>query len=371
MYTIIVLFFLIWYGFVLVISMGWIKSERLSRQIPAAGPPLRVSVVIPLRNEAPNLPFLFQDLVQQQQPAHQVILVDDHSEDESAAVCRKFAVQHSNVQFIQLPAGKEGKKAALEAGMAVATGEVILTTDADCRLPVWWTSVMAACFHSINIQFVAGPVCLAPRTFLARLLALEQLALQAVTAATLAFNRPVFCNGANLGFRRQVFHEAGGYAANQHVPSGDDVFLMQHIQACFPHSLTYCAVARAAVLTQAPESLPELLRQRIRWTGKWRAMQPLTAALAIFVFTFQVVVLALPVLAMNWFITLPAVLTLMLVKGLLEGWLLHRVSKHLGLSFSVSDFLLAQFLYPPYAVTTGILAGRKKTLWKGRTVNTR
>jgi hypothetical protein len=98
---------------------------------------------------------------------------------------------------------------------------------------------------------------------------------------------------------------------------------------------------------------------------------PATAALAAFVFTFQLVVLALPALAMNWVITLPTFFVLVLTKWLTEALLLHRVARHLGTSFSGAYFLLAQVLFPPYVLLTGILAFRKKTLWKGRIIRTR
>lgn len=90
------------------------------RLTPAA---VRVSVVIPARNEARNLAYVFARL-----PAglHQVLLVDGHSTDGTPAEARRLWPE---VQIIQQP-GK-GKGDALNAGFAACTGDVIAMLDAD------------------------------------------------------------------------------------------------------------------------------------------------------------------------------------------------------------------------------------------------
>jgi len=368
---IVVLYFLLWYVLMAVLLYGWRKaaSAWAMHVEPSVIP--SVSVVIPLRNEAAHLPDLLRDLEGQELLPHEIIFVDDHSTDASAALCRQFASTRPGVYLLQLPTDCEGKKAALQAGITAATGEIIVTTDADCRLPATWLRTLVTCFQHPTTQLAAGTVVFSCSSVLSRFMALEQLALQAAAAASFYYQVPVFCSGANMAFRKKAFVEAGGYVHTLHLPSGDDVFLMRRIKALYPQGLVFCAAPGATVTTPAPQTVADLFRQRIRWAGKWKMLGPATAALAAFVFTFQLVVLALPALAMNWVITLPTFFVLVLTKWLTEALLLHRVARHLGTSFSGAYFLLAQVLFPPYVLLTGILAFRKKTLWKGRIIRTR
>jgi glycosyltransferase involved in cell wall biosynthesis len=88
-----------------------------------ARPRPRVSVVIPAMNEAANLPHVFASL-----PAalHEVILVDGHSVDDTVAVARRL---RRDVRVVQQT--RKGKGNALACGFAAATGDVIVTLDAD------------------------------------------------------------------------------------------------------------------------------------------------------------------------------------------------------------------------------------------------
>lgn len=82
-----------------------------------------VSVVIPTLNEAENLPYVFPRLPT---GLHEVIVVDGRSTDETVAVARGL---RPDVRIV-MQAGR-GKGNALAAGFAAATGEIIVTLDAD------------------------------------------------------------------------------------------------------------------------------------------------------------------------------------------------------------------------------------------------
>jgi glycosyltransferase involved in cell wall biosynthesis len=83
----------------------------------------RVSVVIPALNEARNIPHVFARL-----PAgiHEVILVDGHSVDGTAAVARSF---RPDVRVVSQT--RRGKGNALACGFEAATGDVVAMIDAD------------------------------------------------------------------------------------------------------------------------------------------------------------------------------------------------------------------------------------------------
>jgi 4,4'-diaponeurosporenoate glycosyltransferase len=114
--------------------LGWALALRLP-QLPAGTPShsRQVSVLIPARNEAATLPHLLAALARQSLQPDEVIVIDDHSSDDTAATAREAALALP-LQLIQpppLPAGWCGKTWALHHGVLASSGEVLVFLDAD------------------------------------------------------------------------------------------------------------------------------------------------------------------------------------------------------------------------------------------------
>src|SRR5438874_2063108 len=77
----------------------------------------RISVVIPAYNEAKNLPYV---LLLIPKSVHEVILVNDHSTDNTVEVARRVL---PNIRILNTQHGR-GKGAALRTGFAAATGDI-------------------------------------------------------------------------------------------------------------------------------------------------------------------------------------------------------------------------------------------------------
>ena len=96
---------------------------------------VNISVVIPLFNEADSLPELCDWIVrvmQQHNFTYEIWLVDDGSRDGSWKVIRKLAEKNKAVKGIRFRRNY-GKSAALNSGFTMATGEVVITMDADLQ----------------------------------------------------------------------------------------------------------------------------------------------------------------------------------------------------------------------------------------------
>ena len=105
--------------------------------------PGKLSVIIPARNEAHNLPHLLGSLQAQTFAPFEIIVVDDGSEDPTRAVAEQFGV--TVVPGSPPPPGWTGKTRAVWNGYKRASGDLIAFLDADVRLaPRALESLLAA-----------------------------------------------------------------------------------------------------------------------------------------------------------------------------------------------------------------------------------
>lgn len=94
-----------------------------------------ISLVVPVFNEEDNLPILFNEISTAMAGAGapwEVVFVDDGSTDGSLAALRRLAEGSPRVKYLSLAANR-GQSAAFKAGFDAASGEVIVTLDADLQ----------------------------------------------------------------------------------------------------------------------------------------------------------------------------------------------------------------------------------------------
>lgn len=350
----------------IALLVGWVRIRRQPMPPRTTNPP-RVSVVIAFRNEAAHLEQLVSDLSNSLFPPDrfEIILVDDHSEDNSREMIKKVSHAKATLTVLELPLEKQGKKAALKVGIENARFEIIATTDADCRLSKNWISCVASYFEEEQTKMLLGPVKLSDDgTFFGNLQILEFVSVAATTAATIGLGHPVMANGANFAFRKDVFLEAGGYDDNLAIASGDDEFLLRKVYQRYPDGVRYLNYYEAAVSTPPQPGLKSFLYQRMRWAGKWRHnSDPVARGMAAFVLFAQTAFL---VLLFQNSIQPGASLTLVVLKVFFEGILLAWMSRFLDKPFNGWTFLLMQLFYPPYVMVVGLGSMILPYRWKGR-----
>lgn len=111
-------------------------SIRRFDQYPRASTFPRVSILIPARNEADNIEACVRSLLIQDYPDFEVIVLDDHSEDETRLLLTRLARTSNRLRVLDghpLPEGWLGKHWACHQLAQVATGDLLLFTDADTR----------------------------------------------------------------------------------------------------------------------------------------------------------------------------------------------------------------------------------------------
>lgn len=234
----------------------------------------KFSIVIPFRNEAPNLPGLLGSIYAINYPRakFEVLLVDDESSDNSVEVIQDNLIKEhgTNVRIIKNKRlTRAPKKDAISRAIKMADFEWILTTDADCILPENWLKSMDAFIQSYTPNMVVAPVSYdISNSFLGHFQYLDFLSLQSATISGFGLKRPFLCNGANFAYQKAVFYALHGFEGNSHIASGDDLFLMEKAIKTFPKDIHYLNSRDALVITGSQPSLNDLLQQRRRWVAK-------------------------------------------------------------------------------------------------------
>ena len=369
-------FFLFIFGLyfllMLVLLYGWEKA--MVNKLPEVQGRItgKITVVIPFRNEEGNLENIVNDLVNQSYSSafYEVIFVDDHSTDRSnEMVAPKIAIR-ANFRLISLPIGVNGKKKAITLGVEKSNGDIIVTTDADCRLSTSWIASINDQFQGDGIKMVFGGVKIEENgSFFSKLQAMEFSSLIGSGAATLAVGQPSMCNGANLAFLKTAFNEVHGYDGNFNISSGDDEFLMRKINAEFPESIHFLNNPESVVSTKTQKSLKALLHQRLRWAGKWKYNSSAsTKLLALYIFFFQLSFICVVGLTLAHKLDSKTAFFLLGSKVVIEFIFLSKVCAFLKVKWRTLYFLLLQFIYPFYIVFIAIASNFISPLWKERKI---
>ncbi len=91
---------------------------------------MRVSVIVPAYNEEKTIAEVLQALLREVPQVYEIIVVDDGSKDRTAAITESFSQQYPQVHLLRQPVN-QGKTAALKAGFAASSGEIVIIQDAD------------------------------------------------------------------------------------------------------------------------------------------------------------------------------------------------------------------------------------------------
>ena len=174
-----------------------------------------ISVVISTYNRADRLPIALEALARQSgDVSHEIIVVDNNSTDETAALVQRAAASSSGrIRYIF--EGRQGLSYGRNAGIAAARGDIIALTDDDVRVADDWLLQVDAAFRAHpEVDYIGGRVLphwlATPPRWLTQA-HWAPLALQDYGAGPMLTGREraICLVGANLTFRRQVFERVG------------------------------------------------------------------------------------------------------------------------------------------------------------------
>ena len=345
-----------------------------------------LSIIIPARNEEQNIEVCLQSILQNNYPAHflEIIVVDDHSTDATAAIVKKFI--SNNVKLISLSDHvstkiNSYKKKAIEVAVEQATGTLIITSDADCIVPPKWLQTIAAFYEEKKPVFIAAPVAIeCGWSFIQIFQSLDFMTLQGITAAVVSNKQMTMCNGANMAYERAVFYEVGGFAEIDNIASGDDMLLMHKIYKQYPDRVLFLKSENASVKTAAVKTSKDFFNQRIRWASKAdKYDDKRILPVLVLVYFFNVVMFAIPVIGIFYnasisilntqYSILAAWLWMLLSKILVEIFFLFPVAAFFNKKNILWFFPIMQPFHIFYTIIAGWLGKFGKYTWKERNVS--
>ena len=379
-FTFILIVFLIIAGInyislIIYFTIGWFKVKLFNS--PKNSFKTKISILIPFRNEEDNILNCLECIIKQNFPSHlmEIIPIDDNSSDISLEKVIKFKESNpdSNINIIELKnlyQDKGSKKLAIREGITHSTGELIITTDADCKMDNNWLKNIVSYYEKFKPCMIVAPVSFVKvKSVFGSIQHLEFLSLQSIGAAAVGIKHPVLANGANLAYKKDSFFSVDGFKNDEDIASGDDVFLLHQFQKKFPGTIHFIKSYEALVFSQPQKNLNDFVNQRKRWAAKSKSYQDSFAKyIAISVFLFSLSLLSALIFTVYNPILLICSGIFFAAKFVVDFPLLYLITKFIKRKRLLLFFPFIELFYPIYVVFIAILGNFGSFEWKGRRI---
>lgn len=221
-----------------------------------------VSIIVAGRNEEKIISGTIDSLLALKYPNKEIIVIDDNSDDDMYAICKKYA-DRGDIRLFRNSAvtGRAGRPVASNLGLRVATGEFIISVDADTSYDYDIINRMLGPFYDPKVGAVAGNIKVRNLgvSFWTDCQAIEYaLSIGLWKRWTSFIGTTLQASGAFGAFRREALLDFYGWDPEL----AEDADLSLKIRKC-GWEIEFAPYAIA--MTNVPDTLYVLARQRIRW----------------------------------------------------------------------------------------------------------
>jgi cellulose synthase/poly-beta-1,6-N-acetylglucosamine synthase-like glycosyltransferase len=354
-----------WYSYIFLVPYLFIMFricqglERIGPVCPKPSSSVKISVIIPVRKSPQEMEGLLSDLALQNYShnLYEVIIADDTGGKWDNHPHR------NDIPLLRVVPNKaSGKKSAIDTAISKAEGELIITTDDDCRVGKEWILAIASHYSRSKPGLILCPVELTGgNSPLHALQQLEFFSLQGVTAGSASLGDPLMCNGAGMAFRRDLYPGLNKLPSSD-IPSGDDIFLLHYLKNKGV-SVEWAENESATVTTEPAQSITEFIRQRSRWASKsvyYKDSSSVIAGLAVL--TVSIIIAAYIIMSVVNPVFIKTALGMLLLKSIPDSVIIMNRLKFHNRTNLIWYFPLAQLVYPFYVIIVsaiGLLGTRK------------
>ena len=327
-----------------------------------------ISVIIAARNEEKHLPNLLESLISQNYPQenYEIIIVDDRSEDKTAAVVKKYQSQNSSIMLLQVKSELKhllGKKGALDKGIRSAKHDILAFTDADCVPTKNWLTQINSHFTE-DTDVVAGYSFIQyTNRFFKYLKNLERSSVFAVVAGSFGWNWGVTITAGNMAYRKKLFDEVGGFGEIGKIRSGDDDLMIQKMGK-FVRKMKFMFHPDSVINTGRDSTTSLQFNHETRRGSKWRHYPTAIKIMTLFIFVYYLIFTGcflgflFAAISTNLFII---IIFLKIIPEFLLLTLFLVKMKRLRLMWV---FPIAEMIYIPYFVIFGLKGTFGRYKWK-------
>lgn len=270
--TLLIIFLATVFLYVAQSLLIFIGTHRLNYSKTSRLP--KMSILVALRNEEPTLRACVDSLLKLDYPKTriEILLINDRSNDRTAEIIEAFKAKSKSIKTLHIRYGIEGlsgKANAIAQGMAHSTGEIVLVTDGDCRVPQSWAKTYAAYYRN-DVGLVGGFTLLDERdertSLFAKMQSLDWAYLLSIGSGAIGLGIPLSVLGNNFSFRRKAYEEVGGYR-NMGFTIIEDFALMQTLLKRTSWKVRYPIDHRMLVTSHPMANFRNFFQQRKRWSA--------------------------------------------------------------------------------------------------------
>lgn len=322
------------------------------------------SVIVAARNEEQNILTCLESLNELEYPEGklEIVIVNDNSTDKTGELIQNYIEDKKRFKYLvtkEKIGTLKGKANAIANGIEGSTGDIILTTDADCTVSKIWVKTIAS-YYTENVGIVCGYTTQNDKTPFEGMQAADFIYLLIVAAGGMNWGKPLSAIGNNMSYSRKAYNEVGGYAK---IPFSvtEDFKLLMSIYALKKYKLIYPLDKGALVTSKPCENIKSIYWQKKRWgvgglDSDIVGYGVMASGFVCHVFNF----IAPFALSAN-------MLIMLLLKLIIDYGFLSPVYKKLNLRLKMTHFLAFEIYFILYVLLLPIvlLFGRS-VKWKGR-----
>ncbi|MDB5702919.1 MAG: glycosyltransferase, partial [Sphingomonas bacterium] len=241
-----------------VLAIVSVRAQR-GEPVPAIDPERFVSVLIPAFNEMRVIEASVRRVLASEEVKIEVIVIDDGSTDGTSELIATTFAGDDRVRLLTLANG--GKARALNEGLKLASGEVIVALDADTQFETTTIARLSRWFADEEIGAVAGNAKVGNMVNLVtRWQSVEYVTAQNLERRALTrFDAITVVPGAVGAWRRAALDAVGGYPTDTLAEDQDLTIAIQRVGWRVAYDVD------AVAWTEAPETFGALAKQRFRW----------------------------------------------------------------------------------------------------------
>ncbi len=326
-----------------------------------------ISVIVAARNEEENIIDCLKSLSELIYPKEkiEVIIVDDHSTDKTEELIKEFIKEKNEFRLIK-PSEEigslKGKTNAIANAIKTATGEVILTTDADCMVSPTWAKEIAS-YYKKDVAMVCGFTDQVDNTNFGGIQSVDFIYLLMIAGGVMNLGKPLSCIGNNMSYRKSVYEEIGGYESLPFSVT-EDFNLLMAMHKLKKYKIIYPMNREGMVTSKPCPDWKSLYRQKKRWGVGGLKSDIVGYSVMATGFVTNLMVLLTP-----FFFSLVS-LYLSLFKIAVDFFALKGVYQKLNIKMKFKHFILWEIYFILYVLALPFMTlPNQEVKWKGRVYN--